>query len=66
MQNRNLRTTNTATSTISSQPFLQIQDVCKVYPTKNGPFTVLDGVNLNVEQGEFLCVIGHSGCGKST
>ncbi|WP_066426240.1 nitrate ABC transporter ATP-binding protein [Anabaena sp. 4-3] len=46
--------------------FLEIQDVTKVYPTKKGPFTVLDGVNLNVEQGEFICVIGHSGCGKST
>ena len=66
MQNNNLRTTNTATSTINRQPFLEIKDVCKIYPTKNGPFTVLDGVNLNVEKGEFICVIGHSGCGKST
>jgi bicarbonate transport system ATP-binding protein len=55
-------------STVQSnrQPFVQIKDVCKVYPTKNGPFTVLDGVNLNVYEGEFICVIGHSGCGKST
>lgn len=66
MQNNNLRTTNTATSTINRQPFLEIKDVCKIYPTKKGPFTVLDGVNLNVEKGEFICVIGHSGCGKST
>jgi bicarbonate transport system ATP-binding protein len=64
MQDRNLKSTNTATTSL--QPFLEIKDVCKVYPTKSGPFTVLDGVNLNVEQGEFLCVIGHSGCGKST
>ncbi|MBW4505832.1 MAG: nitrate ABC transporter ATP-binding protein [Scytonematopsis contorta HA4267-MV1] len=48
------------------ESFLQINDVSKVYPTKNGPFTVLDGVNLNVNEGDFLCVIGHSGCGKST
>ena len=55
-------------STVQSnrQAFVQIKDVCKVYPTKNGPFTVLDGVNLNVYEGEFICVIGHSGCGKST
>ena len=59
---QNLKTTKT----INRQPFLQIKEVCKVYPTKKGPFTVLDGVNLNVEQGEFICVIGHSGCGKST
>jgi bicarbonate transport system ATP-binding protein len=55
-----------ATATVGRQPFVQIKDVCKVYPTKNGPFTVLDGVNLNVYEGEFICVIGHSGCGKST
>jgi bicarbonate transport system ATP-binding protein len=48
------------------ESFLQINDVSKVYPTKNGPFTVLDGVNLHVNEGDFLCVIGHSGCGKST
>lgn len=48
------------------KPFLEIKDVSKVYPTKNGPFTVLDGVNLNVYESEFICVIGHSGCGKST
>jgi len=55
-------------STVQSnrQAFVQIKDVCKVYPTRNGPFTVLDGVNLNVYEGEFICVIGHSGCGKST
>ncbi|MEB3218119.1 MAG: nitrate ABC transporter ATP-binding protein [Nostocales cyanobacterium 94392] len=54
------------TSVKSRQPYLQIKDVSKIYPTKNGPFTVLDGVNLDVCQGEFICVIGHSGCGKST
>jgi len=55
-----------ATAQVGRQAFVQIKDVCKVYPTKNGPFTVLDGVNLNVYEGEFICVIGHSGCGKST
>ncbi|MEA5598068.1 nitrate ABC transporter ATP-binding protein [Rivularia sp. UHCC 0363] len=50
----------------SREPYLQIKDVSKVYPTKRGPYTVLDGVNLDVGQGEFICVIGHSGCGKST
>ena len=54
------------TSRSDRKPFLEIKDVSKVYPTKNGPFTVLDGVNLNVYESEFICVIGHSGCGKST
>ncbi|EHC09697.1 nitrate ABC transporter ATP-binding protein [Fischerella thermalis] len=75
MHNRNFTITDTtanalgrplATATSNRQPYLEIKDVSKVYPTKNGPFTVLDGVNLNVGEGEFICVIGHSGCGKST
>lgn len=48
------------------QSFLKIENVTKIYPTKKGPFTVLDGINLDVQKGEFICVIGHSGCGKST
>ncbi|HBB31245.1 MAG TPA: bacitracin ABC transporter ATP-binding protein [Cyanobacteria bacterium UBA8803] len=55
-----------APSTKRGEPFLAIENVSKVYPTKNGPFVVLDGVNLTVQEGEFICVIGHSGCGKST
>ena len=55
-----------STSTRDRKPFLEIKDVSKVYPTKNGSFTVLEGVNLNVYESEFICVIGHSGCGKST
>jgi nitrate ABC transporter ATP-binding subunit len=53
-------------SKTSDQPFLLIEDVGKVYPTKTGDYTVLDGINLTVKEGEFVCVIGHSGCGKST
>jgi nitrate ABC transporter ATP-binding subunit len=53
-------------SKTSDQPFLLIEEVGKVYPTKKGDYTVLDGVNLTVKEGEFVCVIGHSGCGKST
>lgn len=50
----------------ATNPFLVIDQVSKVYPTKNGNYTVLKDVNLTVNQGEFICVIGHSGCGKST
>ena len=38
----------------------------KVYPTPKGPQTVVDGFDLKVRKGEFISVIGHSGCGKST
>ncbi len=51
---------------ISPPPFLSLENVAKVYPTPKGPYTVLQDVNLNVAEGEFICLIGHSGCGKTT
>ena len=57
-----------STPEVSTQtPFLSINDVSKVYNLPKGKtYTVLEGVNLTVNQGEFICVIGHSGCGKTT
>jgi bicarbonate transport system ATP-binding protein len=46
--------------------FLDIQGVSKVYETPKGSFTVLQDIDLSVGEGEFICVIGHSGCGKTT
>jgi len=46
--------------------YLEIDHVGITFPTDNGPLTVLDGVHLNLRQGEFVSLIGHSGCGKST
>ncbi len=63
---------NTATPTdqlpvnLPQESFLEIDAVAKIYPTKTGGYTVLENVSLNVQQGEFICLIGHSGCGKST
>lgn len=53
-------------STLETIPFLSIQNLSKVYPTPKGEFSVLADINLDVAEGEFICVIGHSGCGKST
>lgn len=36
------------------------------FPTANGPYKALDDVNLSIKKGEFVSLIGHSGCGKST
>lgn len=46
--------------------FLVVEGVSKIYPTPEGPYTVLDGIDLKIREGEFICLIGHSGCGKST
>jgi nitrate/nitrite transport system ATP-binding protein len=61
-------TTASASSTHPNgkEPFLEFRDVGQVFSTSRGPFEALRGINLEVRQGEFLCVIGHSGCGKST
>ncbi len=61
--------TNTQLNQLQTQKaenFLVIENVSKIYPTAEGPYTVLDGVDLKVREGEFVCIIGHSGCGKST
>ncbi|BCH22145.1 ABC transporter ATP-binding protein [Mesorhizobium sp. L-8-3] len=46
--------------------YVEFSDVRKVYPTPKGPLTVVDGFDLKVKKGEFITLIGHSGCGKST
>src|SRR5262245_25196689 len=45
---------------------LQLQSVTKTFATPNGPSIVVENFNLTVKEGEFVCLIGHSGCGKST
>jgi len=46
--------------------YVEFSGVRKVYPTPKGPLTVVDGFDLKLKQGEFISLIGHSGCGKST
>ena len=45
---------------------LSFDDVGVDFPTAAGPMTVVDGVNLEIRQGEFVSIIGPSGCGKMT
>ena len=46
--------------------FLDFSQLHKVYPTPKGPLTVVEDFNLKLNKGEFISLIGHSGCGKST
>ncbi|KHQ54797.1 ABC transporter ATP-binding protein [Mameliella alba] len=46
--------------------FLDFSQLHKVYATPKGPLTVVEDFNLKMDRGEFISLIGHSGCGKST
>lgn len=48
--------------------FLQVQGLRKSFPGVNGggELVVFDNVNFEIERGDFVCIIGHSGCGKTT
>ena len=53
---------------MTSTKFLNINKLAKNYPIKGQkePLTVFDNINFSMDKGEFVCIIGHSGCGKST
>jgi nitrate ABC transporter ATP-binding subunit len=46
--------------------FVELSQLGKTYPTPSGPAEIVRGFTLNVAEGEFVCIVGHSGCGKST
>lgn len=48
------------------QSFVELKDVKKTYNIGNQMFNALDGVDLNINQGEFVVILGPSGAGKST
>ena len=45
---------------------LELVEISKEFPTRGEPLQVLEGVNLQVAQGDNLAIVGPSGCGKST
>jgi len=45
---------------------LEVRDLSVAYATDSEPVVAVDGVNLDLDSGEFLAVVGESGCGKST
>jgi nitrate/nitrite transport system ATP-binding protein len=46
--------------------YVELFRVGKSYPSPTGPAVIVRDFTLNIEQGEFIALIGHSGCGKST
>lgn len=51
---------------MGGQPKIAIRDVTKAFYKKESSVTALDGINLDIADGEFVCLIGPSGCGKTT
>ena len=46
--------------------YVEMYRLGKTYDTPNGPAVIVEDFNLNMEKGEYVCLLGHSGCGKST
>src|SRR6476660_3549056 len=46
--------------------YVELSNLTKIYPTPKGPAVIVKDFNLRIKKGEFVCLIGHSGCGKST
>ncbi|HUG60875.1 MAG TPA: nitrate ABC transporter ATP-binding protein, partial [Methylomirabilota bacterium] len=49
-----------------AERYVHFSEVRKVFATPKGPVAVVDGFDLKMRKGEFVTLIGHSGCGKST
>ena len=54
------------TSTNFGEPAIVLRDVYKVYENAAGKFTVLNGVDMQLNYGQFVSIVGKSGSGKST
>lgn len=51
---------------MSDEKYFEAWNLQKAYPTRNGKSVVVRDFTLRMRRGEFVCIIGHSGCGKST
>jgi len=55
-----------STAAPNVERYVDFSQVSKIYPSRKGPIKVVDGFDLKIRKGEFISIIGHSGCGKST
>src|SRR5690349_18137351 len=45
---------------------LEVTGLTKIFSTPSGPLTAVSNASFVTKPGEFICILGHSGCGKST
>ena len=50
----------------NADKYVQLENIDMTFTTKKGTFNALKNINLSIKEGEFVSIIGHSGCGKST
>jgi NitT/TauT family transport system ATP-binding protein len=50
----------------SRVPLLSVRNLAFTVETAGKPLTILEGIDVDVEEGEFVCIVGGSGCGKTT
>ena len=51
-----------ASAKVTQRPLIEVRNLAKRYTPANP--NVFEGINFNIDQNEFVCVIGHSGCGN--
>lgn len=57
---------NNAKQSLANMPLVELTNICKYYASGEMEVRALDGVDLTINQGEFLSILGPSGSGKST
>ena len=55
-----------ASTQAETTPLIELTEVTKVYGTGQAAVRALDGIDLRIEEGDFVAIMGHSGSGKST
>ncbi|MGL4663823.1 MAG: ATP-binding cassette domain-containing protein, partial [Clostridium butyricum] len=48
------------------KPIITLRGIIQTYKSQEGIVTALQNINFDINEGEFICVLGQSGCGKST